>query len=99
MIEQKHYDRLPRVVRLELDSLQRQRDAAVEKLRDYEDAQTPSDIWIEEMIFDSPGSPRTTEKYIQANQVYMKVEDTGRIEDACVSLRQDSDGRVFLTGD
>jgi hypothetical protein len=69
MIEQKQYDRLPSAVKAELESLKRQRDTAVRQLREYEDAQTPSDIWIEEMICDGPGVPRTTKKYIQAYQV------------------------------
>jgi hypothetical protein len=93
MITQPQYDRLPSYVKKELESLRRQRDVAVQQLREYEDSQTPSDIWTEKMICDSPGSPRTTKKYIQAYQVYMKVYD------AHVLLRRDLEGRVILASD
>jgi hypothetical protein len=93
MITQQQYDRLPSYVKQELESLKRQRDGAVRQLREYEDSQTPSDIWTEKMICDSPGSPRMSKNYIQARQVYMKVGDSN------VCLRRDLEGRILLTGE
>lgn len=91
MIEQKQYDRLPSYVKEELASLKRQRDAAVQQLREYEDSQTPSDFWIEDRICDGPGSPRMSKKFIQTYEVCMAVGGD------YVSLRRTLDGDVYLT--
>ena len=94
MITQQQYDRLPFYVKEHLESLKRERDVAVRQLREYEDAQTPSDFWTEELICDEPGSPRTTKKYLQTYQVFMKVDGD---EDHYLSLRRTLDGEVLLT--
>jgi hypothetical protein len=57
--------------------LQRQRDTAVEALHRYQDDQTESDIWTDDLLCVAPGSPERSLRFIQARSIYFRTHKDG----------------------
>jgi hypothetical protein len=66
--------RLPKWAQEQIRSLTQQRDTAVRKLFEFEDNQTPSKVWSEDMIYVSD-APTMVRHYFQANDV--EIEHAG----------------------
>ncbi len=72
---QEQLKKLPKWAQEELITLQRQRDAAVRALVDWEDKQTVSPFFIDEMICDGEQcGPSTRRRYIEGSRVSCEWE-------------------------
>jgi hypothetical protein len=67
--------RLPKWAQQEIRKLQRQRDAAVRKLNEMEDSQTPSRVWTEDIVHLADKGPQFVRQYFQAEK--LEIEHAG----------------------
>lgn len=59
--------KLPTWVRVHIETLERQRDAAVRALRNFTDEQTPQPFYVEDMVCISKGAPTTVRGYVHGH--------------------------------
>ena len=80
--------KLPKWAQERLADVERRTRVAEEKLKEYLDAQTPSEFYVEEYVSTGEGSDKHAQRYIQT---YKMAVETGGVK-LTILLRQDEKG-------
>jgi len=80
--------KLPKWAQERLADVERRTRVAEEKLKEYLDAQTPSEFYVEEYVSTGEGSDKYAQRYIQT---YKMAVETGGVK-LTILLRQDEKG-------
>ena len=68
------FDKLPKWAQEHIESLQRERDTAVKTLKDFEDSQTPSPIYFDELVSDGESiGPTHRKRYVQSHDINIEI--------------------------
>jgi len=72
-ISDEQFNKLPKYAQEHIEELQRDRDLAIKKLNDFLDSQTPSPIYVDDMIAFS-GGPKQIRQYVHGQRVFFEKD-------------------------
>lgn len=90
--------KLPKWAQAHIAEIQGQRDTAVDALKRYVDNQTPSRIFVTDLVCTKKGGPDFNKIYIQAprEEVTFDLDETPSIRENQVTIRIDRENRTQL---
>lgn len=83
--------KLPKWAQAHIANLQRQRDTAVDALKQYLDNQSPSRIFFEDMLCTKPGPPEYVKVYLHPSrdEVTFNLDRTDKVRENQITVRID----------
>lgn len=92
------FNRLPKWAQIEFKDIQRERDVAVYELNKWVDAQTPSKMYVDEMVCTGEErGPSTKRRYIQGHRITVEHAgirlDVSTLDERSIEIRWDAQDR------